>query len=253
MGQRHQIYVIIANPLKKKDLSFEISNDKNRKEAELYFGTKNYSVLPFHNQWLYGATAVSLMSSIMSEVLRAKGISHPFSPDFTNLPYTEDFDKNSGYGTVKMVEKMVNYQSNLELAEIAGRFGFEKGFYIGDGLYNYKTKKGKLNTRKLMQYEFTNGDNNDGVTIIDTIKQKYCFINIFGEQDVSHESIYALPPMEPVSWKEYLKAYYPKPKDKGIIEGYDKHLTHLENRVLTKAELINYFPNSFINKLVKNK
>jgi hypothetical protein len=245
MGQRHQIYVIIKNPLKRETLGGDIWNEKDKKNAELYFGNKSYSVLPFHNQWLYGATAVSLMSSIMNEVLRAKGTLHPFSPDFNGtLPYKNNYDKYPGYGLIEMVENFINYQSNIELAEIAGRFGFEKGFYIGDESYDYEKKKGIMNCRK-WQFDFTGGDNNDGITIIDTIKQKYCFINIFNEQDKSCNDVCALQPMKPVSWLEYLKAYYPNKKD--THKEFEKHLSYLNDKVLTLKEVINYFPNSYVN------
>lgn len=251
MGQRHQIYVIVKNPLKNDKIYGEIWNENDKKEAKLYFGSKNYSVLPFHNQWLYGATAVSLMASIMNEALRAKGVNHPFSPDFNNnMPYRTDLHNHkSGYGYVEMVGKIVNYQSNIELAEIAGRFGYEKGFYVGDEYFDYTKNSGIKRCHKDVQFDFTNGDNNDGVTIIDTINQKYCFINIFNEQDVGREDVHELPPMQPVSWLDYLKAYYPDNKE--IHEGFKKHLKHLENRVLTKDELMKYFPNSYLNHIVK--
>lgn len=48
MGQRHQIFIKVANPVK----SF-YPHDITDKMKKL-FGTKDYTILPFHNQWLFG-------------------------------------------------------------------------------------------------------------------------------------------------------------------------------------------------------
>jgi len=60
-----------------------------------------------------------------------------------------------------------------------------------------------------MRDDFTLGDNNDGITIIDVMTNKYCFMNITDhDNDELMYSASDLPYMVPVSAHEYVKAYY---------------------------------------------
>jgi hypothetical protein len=58
-----------------------------------------------------------------------------------------------------------------------------------------------------MRTDFTRGDNNDGITIIDLVENKYCFMNIC-EQDLSSYKVYSLPSLTPVDARAYVTAYY---------------------------------------------
>lgn len=207
MGQRHQIYIRIANPLKKEELRGAIhkANVKDNKEAELYFGKGKYSVIPFHHQWLYGATAVGMLVNIMKKVHEAKGDTHPFSPDLTQIPYADHrTEKQAGYGLIEFIKALISI-TDFEVSQISGRFGIERLTYIGDEHYDYETKKSDKYSH---QKSCDNGDNNDGIMIIDVPSKKYCFMNIY-EQDKEYCSAGYLPQLEPCHAMHYFEAYYP--------------------------------------------
>jgi hypothetical protein len=212
MGQRHQIYIRIENPLK-KDVKGELWNDDDKKSAELYYGTGKYSIIPFHHQWLYGATAAGMLVNIMKDVHRSKGERHPFSPDFIQMPYYtnwNDREKKRGYGLIDFIQQMITI-TDFDVSEIAGRFGVERTHYIGDEHYDYEKEvvRGRwINHQKVCDH----GDNNDGVMIIDVPSKKYCFMNIFEYNEEYKEGIHSLPSLQPVSAVDYVRAYYPTTK-----------------------------------------
>ncbi len=74
---------------------------------------------------------------------------------------------------------------------------------IGSSWYIGKEDEG-------IREDFTRGDNNDGITIIDTIENKYCFMNIdtYADPSESYYDAKALPQLKPVSAREYVAAYY---------------------------------------------
>lgn len=213
MGQRFQAYIRIENPLHKAKNSGDIWNDEDKKKAELYFGKKKFSVIPFHHQWLYGLTAAGVLVKIMKEVLRAKGESHPFSPELKNIPYRQDYNKLPGYGLVELIQALFN-TSDLDVSEIGGRFGVERTCYIGDEHFDYE--KGSVNRKWANQQERCDmGDNNDGIMIIDVATKKHCFMNLFEtDRKEGKGSVYSLPQLEPVSVIDYVRAYYPTEKSK---------------------------------------
>lgn len=215
MGQRHQIYIRIENPLKKKELTGAVISEADKQEAELYFGKSKYSVIPFHHQWLFGTTAVGLLVSVMKRVYEAKGDSHPFSPDLSYIPYRKNYSSTTleGYGLVELIKGLISV-TDFEVSEIGGRFGVESLTYIGDEHYNYETKKV---SRKWANHQKScdNGDNNDGIMIIDVPSKKYCFMNIY-DQDKTYTSANSLPKLEPVSALDYQKAYYPTKKHSDV-------------------------------------
>lgn len=53
MGQRHQIFVKIVNPVKAQYNTSSITA-----EMKKLCGTGDYAILPYHNQWLYGRSAL---------------------------------------------------------------------------------------------------------------------------------------------------------------------------------------------------
>lgn len=264
MGQRHQIYIRIENPLKKVEEPFLFDSDGEKmKEAEILYGKGKYSVIPFHHQWLFGTSAVGMLVKIMTEVHKAKGTRHPFSPDLDNLPYETSFrsDNLAGFGLIEFIQALITI-TDFEVSEIGGRFGVERLIYIGDEHYDKETKK-KSNYSH--QKSCDCGDNNDGVMIIDVPSKKYCFMNIF-EQDTSRDcraSVYSLPQLTPVSALDYQKAYYPTTKrtisdyqvDRagGIEEALKEHREMAEAikeivkdfDVLSLAEVKKMFPKTY--------
>jgi len=209
MGQRHQIYIRIVNPLKNKKLSGEIGNEKDKKEAELYFGKGKFSIIPFHHQWLYGTTAVGMLVKILKEAKRAKGDNHPFSPELSEVPYSEERNKLRGFGLIELIQAMLSI-TDLEVSLIGGRFKLEHLTYIGDEHFDYE--KEKVDTRMVNHQHYCNmGDNNDGVMIVDIPSMKYCFMNIDKQEkrkDGRGRSN-KLPQLKPVSAMDYQLAYYP--------------------------------------------
>ena len=121
MGQRHQLFIRIENPLKKETLKGAITkSEKSRiKEAELYFGKGKYSIIPFHHQWLFGATAVSILMKILKETKIARGEHHPFSNDFSSIPYQQNYDKISGYGAIELIQALFML-TDFETFELTG-------------------------------------------------------------------------------------------------------------------------------------
>ena len=174
MGQRSQVFIIVNNPLKNCENSGDVYSEERNKEAKLYFGTGKKSVIPFHHQWLYGATFAAVLSKILKEAKTAKGDRHPFSPDFKYFSDRNDIRKDAGYGFIEIIRNIISLP-DAEVSEIAGRWKAENFVYIGDEHYDYDTKeKSAFNHQKRCDV----GDNNDGILIVDIPSKKYCFMNI---------------------------------------------------------------------------
>ena len=120
--------------------------------------------------------------------------------------YNNPFDKNF-YDTDTLEryrEKVMNLlQVQPNLLHPRG-IGFERMHFLNEDGYDIRN-------------DFTLGDNNDGITIIDTLTGKYCMMNIFtypDDDDAIGESASDLPELKPVSARLYMKAYYPETIDK---------------------------------------
>jgi hypothetical protein len=187
MGQRHQIYLKVLNPVKMDNFDFK---GAQLKRAKKMFGNGKYTVLAFHHQWLYGHSAAA-------NILNVLHITDPESMSYTNNPF------NNTYNTyemnldayIKAVTRLICIQTN----KLHPRgIGFE-----GFSFLNEEDPD--------MRLDYTLGDNNDGITIIDTITRKYCMMNISTYGDGDDElgySAYDLPSLTPVSAMDYMKAYY---------------------------------------------
>jgi hypothetical protein len=207
MGQRHQIYIRIPNPMKNKEFAKDMkcydSDGKQFAHAKRFFGSGETSILAFHHQWLYGMTAAAVCYKIMQEAIRSDHPLHIFSKEIANCPdlvhYTRDKDKVDGYKD--LVQAILFIQDNLQFAENGARYGIQNAFFTNEECYNEKGEKDFGDCRE----DFRIGDNNDGIMIIDCITKKYCFMNIgFGDSTVKK-----LPPLVPVSAGRYVRAYYP--------------------------------------------
>ncbi len=195
MGQRHQVFVKIINPIS----GFSFANEAEKKQAQKEFGTGKFSILAYHNQWLYGRSALVNCVNLLK-----------FGKQFTKEAKSED----KGWGdysspvTVKGIEANFNTPEKLTTA-----IGFIMNFRpvktsfndagIGNSWYVGKTDEG-------INHDFTLGDNNDGITIIDVVENKYCFMNI-NKRNFNDGLGFAardLPYLTPVDARAYVSAYY---------------------------------------------
>lgn len=249
MGQRHQIFIQTVNPAK------VFQDDQITPEQKELLGDEELTILPFHNQWLYGRSALKNALNVLisasqfspEDKMKLNGFGGPYNTPFSfkGLDSRQRFASNfEAY--IKTMEFIMNYnQAACEPSISAGLFG---GFYLGE------------HDRKICEY-FDRGDNNDGITIIDAVNCRYCFMNIYG-QDITDNSSSKLPSMTPVDAAAYVRAYYPEDKlseydrkrceEKGesvdevlrsYAEGNALLIKQFENfEVLTVPQLIDMFP-----------
>jgi len=186
MGQRHQIFLRVPNIIKSKNVSLDY---KEKKIGLELFGNGNTTVLAFYHGWLYGRSAgvniINMINYTDKDIISA--YNNPFSKD-----YRIHDNKISTY--ISDITNLLNVQPN----KLHPRgIGFEKLFFLN-------------NEDSLIREDFTRGDNNDGITIIDTIKKKYCMMNIL-DYDSDTELNYSasdLPYLKPVNALAYMKVYY---------------------------------------------
>jgi hypothetical protein len=216
MGQRHQIFIRIENPVKYKN---SLYNDSEKKKLRKLFGGAKYSVIALHHQWLYGRSAIAMLHSILNVTNKeTMGHNNPFNSEgYYFKDGVDDFIKDI-MGCLQLMT-----------CPLAPRgIGIERMHFLND-------EDGDI--RK----NFTYGDNNDGITIIDTIENKYCFMNIFS-QEVGGSGVYGLPSMTPSSAMDYMNAYYGVTKE-SLGTYYTKDKTDveiqelIENNKLGNAEL----------------
>lgn len=192
MGQRHQIFVKIANPAK----HIYTRNDAEKKALEKEFGTDEFTILAYHNQWLYGRSALQNALNLLK-----------FGKQFTkeektskdawggyDAPFTINGIKQKYYEPKKLVDTIAFIMNFRPTKTAWVQAGIGGSWYIG------KTDEG-------IREDFTIGDNNDGITIIDLVENKYCFMNIY-EQDLDSYDVLRLPMLKPVTAREYVSAYY---------------------------------------------
>jgi hypothetical protein len=246
MGQRHQIYIRIHNPLKNKevvkDLNRFANSEEIMKQAKKVFGSGKTSILPYHHQWLFGMTAAAVCHNIMTEVLKSDSPYHILSKDIDELPYPANQSSSDNQtkvdGFLNIVDRIINTQLNIEFAENGSRYGIQRAFSIINDAFDYETGKyeGK---RSDCRFDFRMGDNNDGITIIDVVNKKYCFLNIgFGDSTVSK-----LSPFIPTSAVDYVKAYYPISNEN--LDEDDEPTT--EKEIAENIEILSFVEKQFSN------
>ena len=194
MGQRHQIFLKMINPLN----HFENLTPNQRKKLETEFGKGEFSILSFHNQWLYGRSALDTALRMLE-----------FAKEFTK---EEKTDKNAwgnyhcpispkgisyNFSTkdklISAIQFILNFRAKGNSAKEAG---FDNSWYLGT-------------IEPEMNFDYSIGDNNDGITIIDLVENKYCFMNINTPyNDELGYSASDLPQFKPVDAKKYVSAYY---------------------------------------------
>lgn len=239
MGQRHQIFLKVKNPIHATN-NYMSSDDK--KKAKNIFGEDGFTVIALHHQWLYGRSAIVNIKNVL-DYTNQQTINN-----YTN-PFSEDYRMESLNGYISDVMALLQTQSNpLHPRGI----GLEKMHFLN---LECLDDDGKYSSRWDMRKDFAMGDNNDGITIIDTIEQKYCLMNIFShtnnpsddDYDTTYTGVYNLPPMIPVDATTYAKAYYPDSSDN---EGNNVVCSMLKDYgILTMEEIKVIFPEKFKEKV----
>lgn len=280
MGQRHQTFLITHNAYKTvkdklnlqpgnraseetevKDKSFEnllfgFDNTLNIHTLESAFGTAAETVLAYHNQWLYGRNAVGMVYDLLQFTSHIKPIYNPFVP---------------GYYRYRFGGKLEDLALQLEVAHsllsIRNQNNLTEQIPIDIGHFRFNL----LNlTHPQVREKFDAHMNDDGISIIDMVRGKYCFILLNTDQDPMY--IFKLgehnEPYLPISAASYAEMYYPS--EKSALEATqieDKteaeiekmlHANLLHNNtinaffepfdVLTVDELAAFFPKMYLHR-----
>lgn len=202
MGQRHQIIIQTENP--KSDLG-ELSSPFKKA-----LGRKKVANFSFHNQWLFARSALICASNVLDMAalmtLDGSDYNNPLSKDRARSRYHGD------QGLLALTKEMAFVHGFIPPSkdtEFSGA-GMKNTFPLLEECIEGNKYEESFDNAKY----FDIGDNNDGITIIDAINRKYCFMNISNysyadEGDLSQDSD-DLPYLKPVSGAEYLNVYCPE-------------------------------------------
>jgi len=270
MGQRSQIYLKMENIGKAWAKRAELNKPKSKvwknklpeyikaqedyDKWKLMYGEGDTIIVAFHHQWLYGRSFPIVASMLLyaSKVFKEDKYKSFFHKELwieNNYTGAKDIQMDDPHSLIKWME---SYMSNLLDQEL--------GPYARNGVEHYTLLSAEHEEGGTCRYDkdFTRGDNNDGVLIVDLLETKYCFINInggYGEDEPCSIND-NFPHMKPVSALKYIKSYYPECFE-DLIEGETETPevlsrntevnTKFSNRfnqyeVLTTDELIAMFP-----------
>lgn len=266
MGQRSQIYLKLENVGKAWAKRVELNNptiwkdklpeyleaQENYDKWKLMFGEGDTIIVAFHHQWLYGRSFPIVASMLLyaSKVFKEDRKSYFQKQLWKEGNYTgaKDINMDDPNSLIKWLE---SYMSNIMDQEL--------GPYARSGVEHYTLLNEEHEVNDAFRYDkdFTSGDNNDGVLIVDLIQTKYCFINInnYNKSEGSINENFIT--MKPVSAIKYIKSYYPEcvedigkeddPKTpEELSQNYEINtkFAHRFNQyeVLTVEELIEMFP-----------
>ena len=261
MGQRSQIYFRMNNIGKCYFDSMEIDNPNSERwrdnvqgyviEKEKHenwiklFGNENTIIVGFHHQWLYGKSFVLVASMIlnMNKILLGKNEYeiNPFNFANWNMTKNGHLPRNCD-NPMDAINYLQIFISNL--------FDYELSKYAREGIERYTLLNGHDYEDGALITRFDEGDNNDGVLIVDMLENKYCFVDVNARSE-------KIKKLNPVDAHTYLKTYYAeteedcekeeieekKPKFKGHIRINKKFLKRFKGfKTLSVQELINIFP-----------
>ena len=213
MGQRSQLFVKVENPL---HLFPSLKNNNTIEE----FGEEEYTILTYHNQWLYGRSlpmcalnALNTHKGTIEQIdTNADKSAHNINPDDTladilkkipePLP-TYEFDTKKWFELNKNTTLKDWTTATTKALNVVTYFGEP---FRGDKSYNcrYAFDCGYFNSLRL---DYRKGDNNDGIVIISPADKSYCFMNICGVYTDTHD-VSILEQYKPYSVGEYVRAYY---------------------------------------------
>jgi hypothetical protein len=216
MGQRHQIFIKVDNPVNRG------GNDEVKKELRKIFGRGKTAVIALHHQWLYGRSALVNIISIFEK------------SNQDNIQYGNPFDVSCPIWDAEQ------YLTDLKtLLFVQTHPLFPRGIGIERMIF--------LNNEDFeITKDFTRGDNNDGISVIDTIDRKYCFANPYQKEaiDPDRPSISSWDTMTVKSAKEYLEVYYPSSEENGPDNNEILALFN-DYELMSQSELKKLSPNSF--------
>jgi len=207
MGQRMQFFLHTHNFAKKfyEDNSKENHKDnfrlfrlwmeimEKKPDDDKAFGTDEKTTICYHHQWIYGRSAPLACLNVLDFLDMTKDSNsdtNPFSPE-----YGKYYRGVAPKERAQIITSVLSVFRDTQLGPYTRNSGVEKF-----ALLNYDEPE--------MREDFTRGDNNDGICIIDTVTKKYCFMN-FSDQDKTHTSSSCLPTLQPCSAMDYIEAYYP--------------------------------------------
>jgi hypothetical protein len=190
MGQRSQIYIKVLNPVK---LKRNYANDTDKKLARKMFGSGKHTILAIHHQWLYGRSVVYNIKHILNLTENMNEYTNPFSENYS-------FDSLEQY--IKEVMMLLQVQTNPLHPRGTG---IERMIFLNSESID---ENGKYDSKWDIRLNFTYGDNNDGISIIDTIERKYCLMNI-SSYNPEYTDVNRLQSMLPYSADDYVECYYP--------------------------------------------
>ncbi len=259
MARKHQVFLITHNiykemrnwlrsydPKKYKPLRLQLDVESKVayefSEMETFFGLEDTTVLVYHHQWLYGATALGVVYDALNfgrHVPGERNILHPEHYKFNGIKNLSKFNM-----FLECTKSLLSLRNNSEvIKKIGGRGGFERF-----ALLNLDKPE--------VRHQFDSHPNDDGISIVDIIRKKYCFIDLPNSQ-TKHEKKYT-----PLSALEYYDCYYKTKKEdldektkqdrteieiKALLDGNIKRTNEVKKlfkhfKVFSKAELTKIFP-----------
>lgn len=216
-------------------------------------GSRKYTVLAYHHQWLYGLTFPALIHQLLefyqSEEKADKYDNHPRNMEW--------FLRDLGIGFADpntVIQRFVDFHTFLLSIYTHPWEGTRNKALEGFRFLNLDEPD--------MREHFDYGDNNDGVCIVDPLEGAYAFLNIHNpltseELEEYQWGVYGIEPYTPTSAADYVKAYYPvdplkvspdeaKRMDAVLAENTKKvNLTdqkYQPYRLLAMEEIIKIFP-----------
>jgi hypothetical protein len=193
MGQRSQTFLRVKNPLFPY-----LKEADNTKSAEIIkkwvkiLGTGEYTILAYHHQWLYGMTFANIAHTVLDFYHGGKLGEH--NHPLNNVEYfvREMFR----FGDNNLIGRFIDLHTWLMSIHNLPWAGTRERGYEGFTFLN--------ESDPWVSKYFDQGDNNDGVCVIDCITGKYAFLKMYGEIG---EKI--LPNYTPLTAVQYVECYYP--------------------------------------------
>jgi len=220
MGQRHQVYVRLPKVFYNK------GNCNNRGEA----------TVGIHHQWLWGATAIRSLKNLLT---------------FVKNNSQDTYPKHQGTNTVEFERILAAvYSIDIDAGYFSSVYKFQDS-YIKEQQEQNPNKEVKGQAPECEDPR--NGDNNNGVTVIDLTGNKptYCFLSIGGLEGLHKSKETAYDHFYPISASEWIALHYSDSWTKEKISLADnqdtkeieKWVKFLESfKTITPKRLMEIFP-----------
>jgi hypothetical protein len=193
MGQRVQILVSIPNPVK----HIIFSNKAEKQKAIEMLGNGKTTILSFHNQWLFGRSSLQQCLALLefANNFTKKDLLSP-NGGLYNVPFS--VTGFNTYNTIEKITKAIAFIMNFRPKNTEWlAAGIGSSWFVGSDEYDIELRE-----------DFTRGDNNYGVIIVDMINKKYCFTNPYSKSREKKYDVRNLPMCKPFDAHSYVKCYY---------------------------------------------